>query len=272
MEGLLSKVRQHLVSMPRVQILSDLHLEVGDQYSAFTFPVSAPFLLLGGDIGRLIDYDAYRGFLQAQVVRYRRVFLVLGNHEFYGLDYPSGLEAAQRLSKEPTLTNGLSSLTILGCTLWSAIPADSSSVVEAKVNDFKKIELWSVQKHNQLHTEEVDWLRDRVVQVMTDAASGKSRLLIATHHAPCIEGTSRPEHTSNPWTSAFATDLIDGNGWEGVKVWVFGHTHYSSRFVRDGIRVVSNQRGYVLPGATRAMGGSKSKHRQEFDASMVITV
>ena len=46
-----------------------------------------PFLLLAGDIGRLIDYDTYRGFLESQVARCRNVFLVLGKHEFYGLDY-----------------------------------------------------------------------------------------------------------------------------------------------------------------------------------------
>lgn len=68
-----NKMRQRLKPRPRIQILSDLHLEVAQQYPTFNFPLSAPFLLLAGDIGRLIDYDAYRGFLEAQVARYKKV-------------------------------------------------------------------------------------------------------------------------------------------------------------------------------------------------------
>ncbi|KAK4041146.1 ser thr protein phosphatase superfamily [Parachaetomium inaequale] len=224
MEALFNKVRQRLGPRPRVQILSDLHLEVGQQYSTFTFPATAPFLLLAGDIGRLIDYTAYCGFLESQVARYKQVFLVLGNHEFYGLDYESGLAEARRLAQEPSLRNGLmllncarwddpdSDLIILGCTLWSAIPQDAYGVVEAKVNDFKKINQWTAKQHNTIHLKELSWIRENV-RLIT-AAPGKKRLLIATHHAPCIEGTSRPEHVSNPWTPAFATDLVDQHGWE----------------------------------------------------------
>ncbi|PTB60112.1 hypothetical protein M431DRAFT_536827, partial [Trichoderma harzianum CBS 226.95] len=134
----------------RIQILSDLHLEVGQQYTSYTFPVTAPFLLLAGDIGRLIDYDNYVAFLEIQACRYKKVFLVLGNHEFYELDYDSGLDMAQRLSEEPFLKDSIillnksrwddpdSNLTILGCTLWSAIPEDAATMIETKINDFKK--------------------------------------------------------------------------------------------------------------------------------------
>jgi predicted phosphodiesterase len=282
MDAFLSKVRQRLDPRPRVQILSDLHLEVGQQYSAFDFPATASFLLLAGDIGRLIDHDAYRGFLESQVARYQKVFLVLGNHEFYGLDYQSGLDAARRLAEEPSLADGVvllhrarwddpdSDLTVLGCTLWSAIQEDAYGIVEAKVKDYQRIDHWTARQHSTIHAEEVAWLRDQVIQIQ--AAAGTRRLLIATHHAPCIEGTSRPEHASNPWTSAFATDLVDQGGWEGVKTWVFGHTHYSAQFVRGGIRVVSNQRGYILPGANMGRKAGKTDEGHEFDAALVVVV
>ncbi len=286
MKALLNKVRQGLGPRCRVQILSDLHLEVSQQYSTFSFTASAPLLLLAGDIGRLIDYDAYRGFLESQVARFRKVFLVLGNHEFYGLDYQSGLNAARRLSGEPSLSDGLvllhrarwddpeSNLTLLGRTLWSAIPEDAYSVVENKVNEFKKINHWTAQQHTATHMDEVAWLREQVGLVRTGAAT--RRLLIATHHAPCVEGTSRPEHVSNPWTCAFATDLVDQQGWEGVKAWVFGHTHYSAQFTRNGIKLASNQRGYVLPGSTAAHREqdekSKDKDGHGFDAALAITI
>lgn len=211
------------------------------------------------------------------------MFLVLGNHEFYGLDYQSGIQQARRLAQEPSLFGRLvllhrdrwddpdSDLTILGCTAWSAIPEASYGIVKTRVNDFKKIDQWTPQQHNTIHQQELAWLREQTRQVT--ASTPKRRLLIATHHAPCVEGTARPDQVSNPWSPAFATDLVDQKGWDGVKVWVFGHTHYSSRLTRNGIRLVSNQRGYVLPGsaAVRKEDG-KGRGGEDFDPAFVVAV
>ncbi|KAI1108470.1 ser/Thr protein phosphatase superfamily [Nemania sp. NC0429] len=278
--------RLQRLSNPRIQVLSDLHLEIGQQYTSYSFPTSAPLLLLAGDIGRLIDYDGYLHFLNAQVLRYRKVFLVLGNHEFYGLDYDAGLKQAQRLAAEPSLAAGLillhkaqwndpeSSLTILGCTLWSMIPEDRHDLVKSKISDFRMIGEWTPLRHNQVHAEEASWLREQVIQLMSRVQNGADRqLLVATHHAPCTEGTSKPEHSANLWTPAFATDLIHQESWRGVKTWVFGHTHYSTTFRRNGIRLVANQRGYVFPNS-KAMGneGKTKKTRHEFDAARFVSI
>ncbi|KAG6039841.1 hypothetical protein E4U41_002019 [Claviceps citrina] len=281
--------RQRRPPVAQVQLLSDLHLEIGQQYSSYTFPVSAPYLLLGGDIGRLIDYDGYRQFLEAQVSRYKKVFLVLGNHEFYGIDYQSGLDEARRLAKEPSLADTLillhktrwddadSALTIMGCTLWSAIPEEVSSLIESKISDFRMIGGWTAQKHNEIHAEEAAWLREQIAEANQEQSAPTRQILVATHHAPCREGTSRPEYTKNPWSPAFATDLLGQRGWAGVKVWAYGHTHYSTDFVRKNIRVVANQRGYVFPGgitlekpeSKKSFFGSRKSH--DFDPGMAIT-
>ncbi|EQK99584.1 hypothetical protein OCS_04701 [Ophiocordyceps sinensis CO18] len=187
------------------------------------------------------------------------------------------LDAARRLSREPSLADTVvvlnktrwddpdSNLTILGCTLWSAISDEARGVVEAKVNDFKKMGAWTARKHNEVHADEVAWLRHQV-----SLARGRL-LLVATHHAPCLEGTSQPGHSDNPWSSAFATDLLAQEGWGGVSVWVFGHTHYSTDFsLPSGIRLVANQRGYVLPCMTDGSRTNKGGH--DFDAAMSITM
>lgn len=271
----------HLSSTAKVQVLSDLHLEVGQQYLSYTFPATAPLLLLDGDIGRLADYDGYLKFLETQVCRYKKVFLVLGNHEFYGLDYEAGLKIARRLEAEPTLADKLlllhrarwddpdSALTILGCTLWSSIPKEAYSVVQSRVKDFKKINEWSVESHNEIHAQEAAWLREEVAQ----ATSQKRRLLVATHHAPSVDGTSRPEQTENPWTCAFATNLAGQDGWDGVRVWVFGHTHYSTDLICHGIRLVANQRGYVLPeAATATEVNKKERDSHSFDVTKIVSI
>lgn len=270
----------------QLQVLSDLHLEVGQQYRNFEFAVSAPLLVLAGDIGRLVDYDGYLHFLKQQTSRYESVFLVLGNHEFYGMTYESGLEKAHALVREPSLDGKIlllhksrwddagSGLTILGCTLWSAIPDTAHDIVRAKINDFKKIKEWSVEKHNELHSGEEEWLRGQVHQIVSQKEETETRkVLVITHYAPAIKGTSSPQHSKDPWTSAFATDLLLRGDWTGVKTWIFGHTHYSTDFVLSGVRLVANQRGYVLPGGSGEGGiATRKSSIHDFDSSRTITI
>lgn len=244
-----------------LQVLSDLHLEVGNQYTDFDFPTAAPNLILAGDIGLLSNYDAYLHFLHKQTTRYDRVFLVLGNHEFYGLDFSTAHSAARKLEKEPRLEGKLSFLhqtridlpgavTILGCTLWSHVPDEAKEIVGKKVNDFRRIEDWTVDCHNDAHKSDVTWLKTE----LENMDSGRS-VLVVTHHAPLVREASRPEHLSNPWTSAFATNVLsDEQTWAPVSHWVYGHTHYSTGFEKRGVRVISNQRGYVVPGVVSRKG------------------
>ena len=98
-----------LFSQPSVsiQILSDLHLEVNQQYTSFDVPVVSKYLLLAGDIGRLADYDQYLHFLQRKTEKFELVFLVLSNHEFYGESFESAFETAKRLEQEPSLNGRL---------------------------------------------------------------------------------------------------------------------------------------------------------------------
>ncbi len=71
--------------MMRFQYVSDLHLEVGQQYSSYQIPPCAPYLILAGDISRIVpDYDDLSIFLAIQCQNFEKVLYVLGNHEFYG--------------------------------------------------------------------------------------------------------------------------------------------------------------------------------------------
>lgn len=274
------------------QILSDLHLEVGQQYSTFEIPPSAPYLILAGDIGRLIDYASYLSFLARQTQHFQKVFLVLGNHEFYGLSFTAGLQQAQKLELEPILKRKMvllhqtrfdipnSSISVLGCTLWSKIGDDARQVVQMKVKDFEKITDWSVGDHDAAYEADISWLRGQITGIQQtyrgkgNAKQGTERtVVIVTHHAPSVQETAHPQHVDNPWSSAFATDLLDGGDgdWSIVKLWVFGHTHFTTEFVKKGVRVVSNQRGYVLPGSVQKMENGRDKKRV-FDVRKVVSM
>ncbi|RAH48454.1 uncharacterized protein BO95DRAFT_49024 [Aspergillus brunneoviolaceus CBS 621.78] len=150
------KLRSYLSKPPppscTFQILSDLHLELNQQYVSYEIPACAEHLILAGDIGRLADYEHYRDFLQRQTDRFKAVLLILGNHEFYGLSIAAGLDKARQLEQEPCLHGRLIVLdrtrydvpgfdvSVLGCTLWSHVPDGSREIVQAKIRDFRKIE------------------------------------------------------------------------------------------------------------------------------------
>ncbi|KAF4991039.1 hypothetical protein FGRMN_8064 [Fusarium graminum] len=242
-----------------VQIMSDLHLELNRQYATFDFPVKAPLLILGGDIGRLVDYDMFLPFLARQTNRFEKVFLVLGNHEFYEMSYEDGVEKAKQLENEETLGGKLmvldrhrwddpdSRLTILGATLWSKIHPSAAEMVALQVSDYKLISDWSVAKHNQCHARDLAYLAETVTELNEIPTESQRTVLVATHHAPCVNGSSRPEHAKAPYKTAFSTDVIQAREFtRGVAVWMFGHTHFTTEFQKGSVRVVANQRGYIL--------------------------
>lgn len=241
-------------SMVLFQIASDIHLEVNHEYASYNIPAAAPYLILAGDIGQLSEYEEYLSFLERHTKEFKLILLVLGNHEFYGADHPTGVETARKLVLDARLDGKVvfldgstyhvadSDISVLGCTLWTSIPDDKVETVMSRVKDYQYIKDWSAQVHNQCHDRDLTWLQNEVGSIYRRFPERK--LIIVTHHAPCSNQTSKPQYANNPWNCAFASDIIQSGTLPGVYVWVFGHTHYSTDFFKDGIRVIANQRGY----------------------------
>jgi hypothetical protein len=228
--------------------MSDLHLEVGHQYSSFCIPKTAPYLVLAGDIGRLADYESYRVFLRSQCQQFTRVFLVLGKHEFYGLSREEGLQRAKLLEQEPELNGKLVILSrtrvtltehpgiiILGCTLQSRILSEARDIVKSKVKDFQRIKDWTVDDHLREHALDADWLEMQIRDIRNQERTAKHRVLVISHHPPCVQESSRPGDAGTPWSSAFGTDLLGHiamSALSDVQVWIFGHAFFYRVFER----------------------------------------
>lgn len=265
------------------QVVSDLHLEISQQYSSFKIPVCAKYLILGGNTGRLVDYDKYLGFLGKQTAQFEKVFLVLGSHEFYKESFATGLEKAERLEREPSLNGRLvvlhqgrydipdSHVTILGCTLWSHVPSNSKAIVEHKIQDFHQIEGWTIDSHNAAHESDSAWLLREIESIRQGnhkaPKQGQRSTLVVTHNAPSVRKTSDPQHEKSRWSCAFATDILP-HAAAGVKLWVFGRTHYTTEFKYRGTRVVSNQRGFVFPWLPSK--NLKNGNKDGFDVRKVV--
>ena len=150
-------------------------------------------------------------------------------------------------------------LTVLGCTLWSSLdPAELPDLAQS-MKDFQRIEGLDPSGRSALHLSDVAWLNDAVTRIASEEPERK--VLIFTHHAPTIDGTSDPKYAGQANASAFATELTNAPCWRSgtVVLWAFGHTHWCCDFERDGVRVYSNQRG-------------NQEGKENFDPTKVFTL
>ncbi|KAF1826029.1 ser/Thr protein phosphatase [Dissoconium aciculare CBS 342.82] len=249
-------------SICRIQIMSDLHLETHPSYE-YDFPQTAPYLALLGDIGHVATEHLIQ-FLVRQLLRYRVVFFLLGNHEPYHISMDFAKERmnkfvrnAQRLrSNDPSVGEFVflektrfdltDEITIIGCTLFTNVPSEHAAAIQSRLVDFRDILHWDVGDHVEAHLEDLRWLNTQVSEI---AQSGR-KVVIFTHHSPCADPRARnPRYPISEVDSGFVTDLSSEECWTNpaVVLWGFGHTHYSCDFtLESGLRVVANQKGYYL--------------------------
>lgn len=250
--------------MSSIQILSDLHLEAPKSYDIFEITPVAPYLALIGDIGCIKD-PGYFDFIERQLSKFEVVFLLLGNHEPYHSDWETAKEKLKQLEKETSEKNGNGgigslvfmdrtrydispNITILGCTLFSNVISSQLESVSFGLNDFYLIKDWVVERHNEAHTADLNWLNTQVSSMAETEPTRK--IIILTHHSPTTSPQATdPAHSQSKISSGFSTDLSDELCWTSpsVVVWAFGHTHFNCDFLGDtGKRIVTNQRGYYF--------------------------
>lgn len=121
---------------------------------------------------------------------------------------------------------------------------DDLDILSWSLTDFKRIESFNPETFSSLHEKDLVWLNETVSSIASDERDRE--IVIFTHHAPTKDGTGHPKFDNGITNSAFATELTNEPCWTSgkVKLWAFGHTHWCCDFVRNGVRVYSNQRGY----------------------------
>jgi hypothetical protein len=264
---------------PQFQILSDLHLETplaAPAYAYFTnpsrFPIHASNLFLLGDIG-LVRHDQLFAFLRSLLSRTPnlKIFFVLGNHEAYSVTMTAALSAMRRFEESTKRDFGerfffmdrrrvdfSHTITILGCTLWSRIEDEHAAACAKALTDFHEtngIRDRTVEAHNEDHARDLAWLNEQVGII--SSTEPERQIIIITHHLPTTDPrANNPAHAESKLSSGFRTDLSAEMCWKNpnVKMWAFGHTHWSCGYVHERgeggvgrMLVVSEQKGYAYP-------------------------
>ena len=268
--------------MLKVQVVSDLHLEFrGYNFQKIIKP-SAPVLFLVGDIcacGTYDDYEIYKKFMTFLSPKFKYIFHVPGNHEYYTVgnknielsDTVPGIDS--KLKKfcntfknvfylnNNTVRLNIDNQTyvIIGSTLWSHVLQKNRKEMGSLMNDYTHIYMPNVsntQKPDQIKDIENQkhLVRKYTIDDMTNIHEKSVRYIkkemkkvkpneiaiLLTHHKPV-----RDVDISDIVSQAYETDLKDIIIKRPFKLACFGHTHIKYDKIINNVRIVSNPKGYI---------------------------
>jgi len=267
----------------KLQLLSDLHLEVHPHFSPSPAP-GADLLVLAGDIGSyqpgsLLADDDFGLARFSPLPQYAGwptpVVFVPGNHEYDGQDFDAAHARLRRtcdrlgliwLERESLVMDGVR---LVGTTLWSDFDAladhhdltDMALRLKQRSKAFRAADFYLSKTGTTRHGEPFlaaqlrelglacqAWLRQALAQPFDGPT------VAITHFAPSLRSAD-PRYGLMPGTAGFCSAL-DGL-LPYAQLWLHGHLHAPSDYCADGLhadgrrwacRVVANPLGYARKG------------------------
>lgn len=261
--------------MTKIQIVSDTHLEFrGDNFKNLIKP-SAPILFLLGDIsvcGQRDSWETYQKFIKYLSPQFEYIFHIPGNHEYYTSnrhitlkDTIHGIDAklkkfAKTIPNLNVLNNNTVKLKIgkknyvfIGTTLWSDVVPVNRKYVQSLMNDY--CNMWMPSEKPSTSIEKVSWnpVRHYNIDDMSKLHAKAVRYvagvlkkikpneiaILLTHHKPV-----RDKPITDILSQAYETDLTNIIIKKPLRMACWGHTHQRYDKVVNGVRCVSNPKGY----------------------------
>ena len=252
-----------------IGIISDVHTEFCERCDEI--PV-CDTLICAGDLGLFSDMSKrviLEQFMLECKNRADNVIVVLGNHEFYNTIYSETLQEAKEfydrlgihlldieLGTQDLVIDGVK---FWGTTFWTDFKNNSPTVhmsVGDGLNDFYIIK---TEQGETFTTEDAYNINKRSRDLINWDAD-----VIITHHCPIDIKHPRFE-TSNMSYGFVNTGLEQKITDSNVKLWVYGHNHWSQVDTLGGTIVASNQYGY-------RSYIYKNAEDTNFDPNMTITI
>ena len=241
----------------KIHLMSDLHLEHKD----FTFhKVDADYLCIAGDLGG----GKYLGKVKDIAHRYKKVFLVMGNHDYYSTkynmrevenDWESVLEGTNITLLNP-YSDKISEddFVLIGAPLWTDFHNGCPKAIgQAKIfmpdyrgyikDIFQGEEIpFTPEQSMERHSSERRYILNAIKYVKQYHASKK--IIVMTHHMPSDRLTSR-KYSNNDLNGAFSCKDME-EAIAQVDYWFYGHTHdpFIGKLTNDPCKFYCNPRGY----------------------------
>lgn len=239
----------------RVQVVSDLHVDVADTGRLQLAP-GVDVLVVAGDTcaGTVEGFAHLRGVVPLPTP----IVVVAGNHEFYGASHAAELGRARAAAAGFGITfledadAVIGGVRFLGCTLWTdyRLFGDrhrpvAMAVARRSLNDHRAIAWRGAPAWQGFRPEEAAGLhaasRDFLATALASPFPGPT--VVVSHHAPHPAGIA-PRHGRDPLSAAFASDLTALIVAGAPDLWIFGHTHHPVDRVVARTRLVANPHGY----------------------------
>jgi len=199
-------------------------------------------IILAGDIGKAND-RRYLYVLNWCSHRYKHVFVIAGNHEYYKMS-GNVMEQLRNTCKRFTNIYFLDKnvycgddYLILGCTLWTRINPLELDHIKRYYNDYNYIQHFEKDACDW-HKADLNWLTDTLEYYKNDTR----KKIVITHHMPS-HSLIDSKYKNSPINSAFATTDCDELLWR-VNYWIYGHTHTSRRQKIGECMCICNPIGY----------------------------
>jgi predicted phosphohydrolase len=254
----------------KVHFVSDLHLDV----SGFLDLPGGDVLVLAGDI---CEAKAYRSefhqtklldrepgafpcydFFHSVVPKYKKVFMVMGNHEHYhGKFWKTKTELESMLpSNVSLLENGCEEyegVVFIGATLWTDMNKSDPLTLASMatyMNDYRLI-TYHYPQYNAYHkmrpidTVKMHYESRRYIETKVKEHADKP-VVVVTHMGPTfmsINEKYKHEPVSNGAYVSDLSNLILDN--TNIKTWIHGHVHDPVDYMVGDTRVLCNPRGYL---------------------------
>lgn len=237
----------------KIQYMSDLHMEFAENsryLKDVEIPVTGEVLVLAGDTFYLNNTTApLSKFWKWASANYRQVLLVPGNHEYYqGCDVMTrGLQwkwmFKENVGYYQNQVKRIGDTDFILSTLWSHIPPQDEYLVSSRLNDFYQTKFngkrMTVEDYNSMHEYCLDFIRKSI------GGSTAKHIVVITHHLPTLNVVAS-QHLGSDLNSAFATELGNLIADSRIDVWIYGHSHTNIDRDISGVKIISNQMGYVF--------------------------
>ncbi|XWV24789.1 metallophosphoesterase-like protein [Tupanvirus deep ocean] len=253
---------------------SDLHLELRNTikhpklvplWDFNSKPTDKYYLALLGDIGNPYQ-ENLKLFLEKVSPKYQKIFYVPGNHEYYNFRVKPNKSKEEFDQKLEELCNqfdnivymnnktyDLDGIKIIGSTLWSNVPPDHREYISRALNDYHLIKKKS-SENDTLENITIDdtnqWNANDIMFIEKELNNTNNSCIIMTHHAPLFSDDSEKKYTADPIYLNSKNNYAFHNNLEHllkppVYAWLYGHTHYASKFKKNDVIIATNQLGYA---------------------------
>jgi predicted phosphodiesterase len=262
--------------MPKFQIISDTHLEFRGLNFRNLIKPSAPVLFLLGDIcvcGTTSDWYVYKKFIEFLSPQFQYIFHIPGNHEYYTTnrnitlsDTIPGINTklkkfARTIKNFAVLNNNTDRIVlekktyvIIGATLWTCVDPENQRYIESRMNDYSMC--WMPNEPPKTEIEKAKWkpYRHFNIKDMTKFHNNSVRYItnvvkkLKTGEIPILLTHHKPVHTNldpGKLIQAYETDLTKSIIKHPLKIACHGHTHKHMDKIINGVRILSNPKGYI---------------------------